>query len=158
MAEGEFALVGQHLKQAIHKDSRGLTGDHDLYAMLADVAAQQRDAAALREYIPLLEETAASLDHTLYLAIAHRAWGVIHLLEGEYVQAEARLNQALESFQALETSWQIGRTLYELADLAQARGKPALARNYYSRALVTFEDLKALPDLARTQAALLELD
>ena len=158
MAEGEFALVGQHLKQALHKESRGLTGAHDLYAMLVDAAAQQRDAAALREYTPLLEETAASLDHTLYLAIAHRAWGVIHLLEGEYAQAEARLNQALELFQKLETRWQIGRTLYELADLAQARGEPALARDYYSRALVTFEDIKALPDMTRTQAAILELD
>ena len=158
MAEGEFALVGQHLKQALHKESRGLTGAHDLYAMLVDAAAQQRDAAALREYTPLLEETAASLDHTLYLAIAHRAWGVIHLLEGEYAQAEARLNQALELFQELETRWQIGRTLYELADLAQARGEPALARDYYSRALVTFEDLDALPDLARTEAAMMELD
>ena len=158
MAEGEFALVRQHLNQALHKESSGITGDHDLYAMLADAATQQRDEAALHEYTPLLEETAASLDHTLYLAIAHRAWGVIHLLEGEYAQAEARLNQALELFQEIETRWQIGRTLYELADLAQARGKPALARDYYSRALVTFEDIKALPDMTRTQAAILELD
>ena len=135
-----------------------MTGVHDLYAMLADAAAQQRDEAALHEYIPLLEETAASLDHTLYLAIAHRAWGVIHILGGEYARAEAQLNQALELFQELETRWQIGRTLYELADLAQARGEPALARDYLSRALVTFEDIKALPDMTRTQAAILELD
>ena len=158
MAEGEFALVRQHLNQALHKESSGMTGVHDLYAMLADAAAQQRDEAALHEYIPLLEETAASLDHTLYLAIAHRAWGVIHLLEGEYAQAEARLNQALELFQELETRWQIGRTLYELAELALARAEPDQARDYLSRALVTFEDIKALPDMTRTQAAILELD
>ncbi len=158
MAEGEFALVGQHLNQAFHKDSRGLTGDHDIYAMLADVAAQQRDAASLMEYTPLLEETAAPIDHSLYLAIAQRAWGVLHLLEGEYAEAEARLNQALELFQELETRWQIGRTLFELADLGRARGEPALARDYYSRALVTFEDIKALTDMTRTQVAILELD
>ena len=158
MAEGEFALVRQHLNQALHKESSGMTGVHDLYAMLADAAAQQRDEAALHEYTPLLEETAASLDHTLYLAIAHRAWGVIHLLEGEYAQAEARLNQALELFQEIETRWQIGRTLYELAELALARAEPDQARDYLSRALVTFEDIKALPDMTRTQAAILELD
>ncbi len=158
MAEGEFALVGYHLKQALHKDSRGLTGDHDLYAMLADIAAQQRDEAALREYTPLLEETAVSLDHSLYLAIAHRAWGVAYFLEGEYAQAEARLDQALELFQKLETRWQIGRTLFELADLARTRGEPALARDYYSRALTMFEDMAALPDVARTQDALEGLD
>jgi tetratricopeptide (TPR) repeat protein len=158
MAEGEFALVGYHLKQALHKVSRGLTGDHDLYAMLVDIAAQQRDEAALREYTPLLEETAVSLDHSLYLAIAHRAWGVAYFLEGEYAQAEARLDQALELFQKLETRWQIGRTLYELANLAKVRAEPALARDYYSRALVMFEDIGALPDIARTQDALEGLD
>ena len=158
MAEGEFALVGQHLSQALHKESSAMTGVHDLYAMLADAAAQQRDEAALHEYTPLLEESAASLDHTLYLAIAHRAWGVIYLLEGEYAQAEARLNQALDLFQELETRWQIGRTLYELAELAQAQAEPNQVRDYLSRALVTFEDLEALPDMARTQVAMRELD
>ena len=158
MAEGEFTLLRQHLNQALQKESRGLTGVHDLYAMLVDAAALQRDAAALREYIPLLEETAAPLDHSLYLAIAHRAWGVLFLLRGEYAEAEARLNQALELFQEMETRWQIGRTLYELADLAQARGESAQARDYFSRALVTFEDIKALPDKARTQAAMVDLD
>ena len=118
MAEGEFALVRQHLNQALHKGSTDMVGVHDLYAMLADAAVQRRDEAALHEYTHLLEETAASLDHTLYLAIAHRACGVIHLLAGEYTQAEDRLNKALKLFQELETRWQIGRTLYELADLA----------------------------------------
>jgi len=158
MAEGEFTLLRQHLKQALLKDSRGFTGVHDIYAMLADTSAQQRDEAALHEYTPLLEETAAPLDHTLYLAIAHRAWGVIHILGGEYARAEAQLNQALELFQELETRWQIGRTLFEMADLARARGEPALARDYYSRALGRFEDIEALPDMARTQAAMVELD
>ena len=158
MAEGEFTLLRQHLKQALLKDSRGITGVHDIYAMLADASAQQRDEAALHEYTPLLEETAVSLDHSLYLAIAHRAWGIIHLLEGEYAQAEARLDQALELFQKLETRWQIGRTLYELANLAKVRAEPALARDYYFRALVTFEDIEALPDIARTQDALEGLD
>lgn len=158
MAESEFTLLGQHLKQALQKESRGLTGVHDLYAMLVDGATQQRDVAALQDYIPSLEEIAASLDHSLYLAIAHRAWGVLYLLRGEYTQAEARLNQALELFQELETRWQIGRTFYELADLAQSRGESALARDNYSRALVTFEDIEALPDMARTQAAMGDLD
>ena len=158
MAEGEFALVGQHLNQALHKESSGIVGVHDLYAMLADAAVQRRDEAALYEYTPLLEETAAPLDHTLYLAIAHRAWGVTHLLEGECAQAEDRLNKALDIFQQMDTRWQIGRTLYELADLAQAQAKPDQASDYLSRALILFEDLEALPDLARTQAKMAELD
>jgi tetratricopeptide (TPR) repeat protein len=135
-----------------------MIGVHDLYAMLADAAAQQRDEVALQEHTPLLEETAALLDHTLYLAVANRAWGVLHLLEGEYAEAEARLNQALELFQGLDTRWQIGRTFYELADLSLAQSNPAKARDYFARALVSFEEMKAVPDMARTQAALESLD
>jgi len=72
MAEGEFALVRQHLEIALSKSATWV-GEHDLYAMLADAAAQQRDEAALRQYTPLAEETASRYDHKLYQAVAHRA-------------------------------------------------------------------------------------
>jgi hypothetical protein len=49
-------------------------------------------------------------------------------LEGKYEEAEARLNQALEMFEGLETRWQIGRTLYELAELALAQTNIFLGR------------------------------
>ncbi|HWR88560.1 MAG TPA: hypothetical protein VN277_09090, partial [Acidiferrobacterales bacterium] len=56
--------------------------EHDTYAVLADTAVLQRDAAALRQYAPRLEELAARDGHKLYLAIAQRAWGVAHRLAG----------------------------------------------------------------------------
>ena len=82
----------------------------------------------------------------------------MHRLEGKYKKAEARLNQALEMFQGLETRWQIGRTLYELAELAVARADPTEAREYFSRALVAFEEIGANPDAVRTREALRLLD
>jgi hypothetical protein len=151
MAEGEFALVRQQLEIALGK-SAAWVGEHDLYAMLADAAAQQRDEAALRRYAPLAEESAARYDHKLYQAIAHRAWGIAHRLAGE--EAEPRLSQALALFQQLGTRWQVGRTLYELGELAVARRDAARARDYYGRALALFEVLKAAPDAVRTRAAL----
>ena len=157
MAEGEFALVRQHLEAALDRPTTltgAICGDHDLYAMLADVATQERDEAALRKYAPLAEESAARYQHVLYQGVAHRAWGVAHRLAGDYAEAEARLNQALELFRRLETRWQIGRTLHELAELALARADTARARDYFSRALRAFEDMKAAPDTARTRAAL----
>jgi tetratricopeptide (TPR) repeat protein len=157
MAEGEFALVIQHLNQALHKESSGMVGIHDLYAMLADAAVQQRDETALHKYTPLLEETVASLNHTLYFAITHRAWGVIHLLNGEHALAETQLNQALDIFQQLDTRWQIGRTHCELAELALASGNLDQARDHLSRALILFEDIHALPDFARTHSKMAEL-
>ena len=74
MAQGEFALVRDYIEKALYKPST-LVHDSDLYAMLADTAVQQRDKAALRKYALLLEESAAELEHRLYLATAQRAWG-----------------------------------------------------------------------------------
>jgi tetratricopeptide (TPR) repeat protein len=161
MAESEFALVRNYLEAASNKpvSSRGLLfHDNELYSMYLDLAVRQRDETALRQYAPLAEETAVRDDHILHQASAHRAWGVLHQLQGEYAAADGRLYQALGLFQRLGTRWQIGRTLYELGELAQARTDTAGARDYFSRALTMFEDMKAVTDMARTQAALASLE
>ena len=159
MAEGEFALVRQHMESAIRKpfSQKSLwCHDYDAYAMLADAAAQQRDAVALRQYAPLAEETARRYGHKLYQAIAHRAWGVAHRLAGRsaYAEAEARLNHALALFHELDTRWQVGRTLFELGELALAQNHTANARDHFTRALAAFEAIHAAPDAARTRVAL----
>lgn len=156
MAEGEFALVREHLEAALNKPSQGWApvGDHELYSMLADAAAQQRDEAVLRQYAPLAEETARRYDHRPFLAVIHRAWGVAHRLAGEYPQAEARLNQALDMFSSLNTRWQIGRTLFELGELARTQTDSAKARGYFTRALTAFEEMQAAPHAARTRKVL----
>lgn len=161
MAESEFALLENYLAAAKKKpvSSRGLLfHDNELYAMFADLAVRQGDESALRQYAPLAEETASRDGHILHQASAHRAWGVLHRLQGEHAAAEARLNQALELFRGLGTRWQIGRTLYELGDLAQAQADPISARDYFSHAMASFEEMKAVPDMARTRAALDSLD
>lgn len=160
MAEGEFALMRQHLEAALKMSE--LTGaapggNHDLYAMLVDAAAQQRDQAALRKYAPLAEDTAARVDHKLHLAIAHRAWGVAHTLASEFPQAEARFQQALDMFAAYPAPWQIARTMFEMGELARARLETEPARDYFSRALRAFEELGAAPYAARTRAMLDQL-
>ena len=157
LAEGEFALLRQHLEAALKKNvilDFVPSGDHDLYAQLVDGAAQQRDQAALRKYAPLAEETATRIGHRLYMAIAHRAWGVAHTLAGSYAQAETRFQQALEIFMDYPAPWQIGRTLFEMGELARAQGNTEKGRDYFSRALGAFEELHAAPYVARTRAAL----
>jgi tetratricopeptide (TPR) repeat protein len=153
MAEGEFALIRHHLELS-HDLSAAYFGQHDVYAMLADITALQRDETGIRHYAPLAEELAARYGHVLYQAIAHRAWGVAHRLAGEHAQAEARLNQALELFQGLEARWQIGRALFELGQLAADRGRPEYARGHFTRAQAEFEHMGAVPDAARVRAAL----
>lgn len=157
MAEGEFALMQQHLEAALKLSSlvgNDPGGDHDVYAMLVDGAAQQRDPVGLQKYAPLAEETARRIDHKLHLAIAQRAWGVAHTLAGEYPQAEARFKQALDIFIAYPAPWQIGRTLFELGELARLQMETEQARDYISRALSAFEELHAAPYAARARAAL----
>jgi tetratricopeptide (TPR) repeat protein len=153
MGEGEFALVRQHLEIALSQTASWL-GDHDTYTTLVDAAAQQRDEAAIRQYAPRAEALANELGHCLYQATVHRAWGVAHRLAGEYAESAARLNRALEMFSELGTRWQIGRTLFELGELATARQQPTDARDYFSRALADFDAMRAAPDSARTRAAL----
>lgn len=157
LAEGEFALVWDYLEAVKSKpvSARGLLfHDNEVYALSVDMAVLQRDRVSLRQYAPLAEETAVRDGHILYQASAHRAWGVLHRLDGKYAEAEARLNQALELFQGLDARWQVGRTLYELAELAHSQSDPTTARDQYSLALTAFEKMSAIPDVARTQAAL----
>jgi tetratricopeptide (TPR) repeat protein len=161
MAEGEFALVKDYLEAAgkMPISSRGfLMNETERYFLLADVAVLERDKVALSQYAPLAEEMALRDDHLLFQASAHRAWGVLHRLKGNYQEAKDRLDQAQRMFQELDTRWQIGRTLSEIAELAIARADPTGARNYFSRALVTFEEIGAKPDAVRTREALRALD
>lgn len=156
MGEGEFALVRQQLAQAL-STSVSYFGAHDVYATLVDVAALQRDQAALREYLPQAEALAVRYDHRLYRAIVHRAWGVAHRLAAEYPEAADRLSQALTLFQALDTRWQTGRTLFERGELAVAQGERDEARAHFQQALALFEAMRAAPDAGRARAALAAL-
>jgi len=156
MAEGEFALIREYGEAGLIRPSKGWAtfGDHDLYSLLADAAAAQRDEAALRQYAPLAEETARRYDHKLYRAIAHRARGMAHLLAGDYVEAESKLRQALDIFNSMNARYQIGRTLFELGELAVIQTDTPKASGYLTRALRAFESMQAVPDAARVRSAL----
>jgi hypothetical protein len=125
-----------------------------LNASLVDLAVEQRDAVRLGELAPVVEEMARGLDHRLYQAVASRALGVAHRLAHEYPHAQTRLEQALEGFEALETRWQAGRTLVELAELARAQSDTARARSYLSDALDAFEAQGARPAAERVRSAM----
>ena len=97
MAAGEFAPAKQNLEIALKTSSEWI-GDHDLYAMLVDLAVRQRDESDIRKYAVQAEALATRYGHELYQAIVHRAWGVAHRLAGDNAAAKASLNQALEIF------------------------------------------------------------
>ena len=157
MAEGEFALTQQHLEAALQKSQKmgaAAGSDHDLYALLVDAAAQERNRELLEKSAARAEETARLVGHRLHTAVSDRAWGVLHMLEGEFDQAEERFQRALETFSAYPAPWQIGRTLFDMGDLAKAQGQTEQAREHFARALSAFEGLRAAPYVERTRAAL----
>ena len=122
--------------------------------MAVDAAARAEDEGGLRKYLPPAEEFAANAKHDLYMAVVQRARGVAHRLAGEWDEAADQLAATVEEFRALETAWQIGRTLLELGEVEQSRGNTELARGHYSEALGSFESLGAVPDVKRARAAL----
>ena len=130
--------------------------DHEIYMILADTAVELQDAEALGKYAPELEKLASRDDHKLYLAIAHRAFGVKHRLVGELAMAEARFMRALELLDQLGARWQLGRTLFELGEVNLTLS-PTKARDYYSQALGHFEAINAVPYAERTRVALASL-
>jgi hypothetical protein len=160
LAEGEFALVRYHSEEGLPKvgwptEWGSMGSDLDVYAMLVEAAAGQRDEAAIGRNAPRLAEMAAAVGHTLYQAIAQRALGIAHRLGGDPAAAEGHLQQALALFEQLDTCWQIGRTLFELGELARSRPEGnAAARDYFSRALAIFEQIQAAPDAAQVRANL----
>jgi tetratricopeptide (TPR) repeat protein len=160
-AQGEFALVKQNLEHALGTAGQPvnfgtMAHDHEIYMILADTAAELRDLDAVRKYGPALEQLASRDHHHLYLAIAHRAMGVGHWLAGEQIEAENHLKESLGLFTKLGTRWQIGRTLFALAELQLTRSKEK-AREYYSQALGAFEEIQATPDVERTRGILNEM-
>jgi hypothetical protein len=157
MAAGEFAQVNGHLEQALETAAEWV-GDHDVYAMLADAAVQQRDQHALQRYAPPAEQSAERYRHTLYRAIAQRALGVTSMLAGDEAQSKERLKAALAMFQELGARWQAGRTLVELGELARLSYNFSLAHEYFSSALANFEALGAVPDSERTRLSIRQLE
>jgi tetratricopeptide (TPR) repeat protein len=127
---------------------------HIIYMMMTEAAAQTKDLERLQLLVPKLEELATRDDHLPYLAIAHRAKGIAHRVAGDPVQAVTHLNKAMEIFTKLQTGWQIGRTYFEMGEVARSMSDLARAQGYFNQALAAFEAMKAMPDIERTRVAL----
>jgi hypothetical protein len=158
-ASGEFAQVRKRLEPSLvlsgQPVKRGtMAHEHIVYMMLVDSAVQARDQAAILAHAPRLEELSTRDDHHFYLAVSHRAFGVAHLLAEQYSEAESRLQQALQVFDEMSTTWQRGRTYFWLGELAKQKGDTALSEEMYTLALEDFEGLQAGPDAARVETAI----
>jgi hypothetical protein len=161
-AEGEFALVGEHLAKAISRPTDPVRWgsamtDLDFHIMCAEAAADTGDPAGLAEHAPAAEVGAERLGHRLYTGIAHRTQGVALLLAGRPAEAVDRHSRALEVFAGLGTRWQLGRAFVARAEAHGAGRDFAAARADYTRALEAFEAVGAQPDAERTRQTIQHL-
>ena len=131
-----------------------MAADLDLYVMAVDAAARAQDEVGVSKYLAIAEEAAEHANHTLYEAVVRRARGVAHRLAGEWDEAANQLAAAADEFRALDTPWQIGRTLLELGEVELSRGNKDLAGEHYSEAFTALEGLGAAPDAERARTAL----
>ena len=119
--------------------------EHIVYMMLTDSAALTRDLEALKEYTPQLMELARRDDHRPYIAIADRAMGIASWLSGEHTEAQSYLQGALGQFQELDMTWQAGRTLHDMGQVARDLGDQERACSYFTQALDAFDMMGAKP-------------
>jgi len=153
MAEGEFALLPNHLEAALQRSPRlarygSAASDLDLYVLYAELGAQQGGPDSQAHAVRALE-AADRLGHPLYQAIALRALGVAHRRDGAWAEADVCLSKALAQFQAVPAKWQAARTLVECTKLEQDQGHIAQAHMTAQLALREFVALAAAPDAAR---------
>ena len=162
LAEGEFALVREHLDQARQGSSDPVrwgsaVTDLDYDVLYADASAAARDRAGLERFAQRAEDEADRLGHRLYQGIARRAHGVLLGLDGQPGAACALFDQALALFEPMATRWQIGLTLTERASAHSMLGEIASARADLQRAAASFEAIGARPAAARALQALAAL-
>lgn len=156
MAEGEFAEAQIYLEKAANIIGQWV-GDHDIYAMLADTAARQRDFNGLEKYAPLADQTSQQYNHRLYRGISKRAIGVLATLKNDLERAEQHLTEASEIFLELGTNWQRARTEESLGFLKARQGEIYQAKTCYNHAIQIFEDLQAIPDMRRVEGLISNL-
>jgi hypothetical protein len=162
LAEGEFALVRDHLEQAIRTPTDPVRWgsamtDLDFRILCAEAAAQTGDAAGLAEHVPPAEEGARSLGHRLYSGVAQRARGIAQQSAGQPGAAVDSLTSAADIFRALGTRWQLGRTLAARAHSFVAAGDFAAARADWTEAAALFEAQGAAPAARQARDALASL-
>jgi tetratricopeptide (TPR) repeat protein len=102
----------------------------------------RRSLALAQEHEMRLEEGAT-----------RRVLGQIHLArQGLYIaQAEQELQESLRILEELNSRYEMGKTLFQLARLHRMRGDQAQMKEILRQARAIFEDLGARLDLAQAQ-------
>jgi predicted ATPase len=133
-AEAYRYLAEAHLGRGQDPGQRG----HDQISR-ADEYARQSVRLAERQEMKLEE------------GATRRVLGRIHRTRGELQAAERELERSLETLESLDSQYQIGQTLVDLAMLYQEQDRPLAFQQSIDRAIALFEHLGARLDLERAR-------
>jgi class 3 adenylate cyclase/tetratricopeptide (TPR) repeat protein len=86
---------------------------------------------------------------TWAVGLSQRALGRVARAAGDLAEAERWLTEALETFEAVRSCFDVGRTHLDLADLARAQRQPAHVTSHIAEAEQRLAELDLLGSLAR---------
>ena len=135
----------------------GRQGLAPLLAELAELGARTGDAALYERFGAQALELGWRSGARKSLAQATRARSIVAIGEERFDDALTDVENALQIYQSLGTTWEEARTRYVLAGLYRRRGSEAdaaCAQTELARALALFDALRAVRDIARARAAL----
>jgi hypothetical protein len=85
---------------------------------------------------------------TWAVGLSQRALGRVARAAGDLAEAERWLTEALETFEAVRSCFDVGRTHLDLADLARAQRQPAHVTSHLAEAEQRLAELDLLGSLA----------
>ena len=135
----------------------GRQGLAPLLAELAELGARTGDVALYERFGAQALELGWRSGARKSLAQATRARAIIAIGEERFDDALTDVENALQIYQSLGTTWEEARTRYVLAGLYRRRasdGDASCAQTELARALALFDALRAVRDIARARAAL----
>jgi Nif-specific regulatory protein len=146
----------RHLARAMttfeaHQTTQGLARAHTAAASLA--FSQQRIDEAVR-HAEIGAKCAAQLDDRFNMAKNDWMWGKILSFKGDRDAANAKFEAARDTFEELETPYELGRLLF---DIGLLKDEPEEATQTIRSAIRIFERLDATHDLERARGALFRI-
>jgi DNA-binding CsgD family transcriptional regulator len=151
LGQGQTATAGAAIRRAVAErpDRAGRCG---LLGAYAEIVLADGDVAAARAAADELAALAMDLDSPLLRATAAQADGAVRLAEGDPAAALAALREAWTRWRELEAPYEAGRVRVLIGLACRTLGDEDGAQMELDAAGWVFQQLGAVPDLARVQA------
>jgi DNA-binding CsgD family transcriptional regulator len=151
LGQGQADTAGAAIRRAVAErpDRAGRGG---LLGAYAEIVLADGDAAAARAAADELAALAMDLDSPLLRATAAQADGAVRLAEGDPAAALAALREAWTRWRELEAPYEAGRVRVLIGLACRTLGDEDGAQMELDAAGWVFQQLGAVPDLARVQA------